>query len=244
MATNGFRTLIRPLALMSALAIGAGLAAWLGPDADANPGWSPECATTLVLALDGTKGPRTPTSIDPKSPLNRITAHYRDREDVIVEHIAYPGGIIGGSYGWEVDYNESVEIGKSNLRQRIAQNESMCGITSRYILIGYSQGARVVGDVASEIDSDRVRDDGYDLQDRIDLVDLYSDPRQPGTGIEVSLAGTQPLDGVTFAGERPPFAHLNVVWNCIPTDGVCDAPQPVNIQTFIGYMINHSAYGK
>jgi cutinase len=240
---NESRNLIRALILMVALAVGAGIGALLPSNANANPGWTPECAPTLVLALDGTKGPRTPTSIDPKSPLNRVTAPYRMQPDTIVEHIAYPGGMIAGSYGWSESYNQSVEIGKSNLRQRIAENEALCGNHSRYILIGYSQGARVVGDVASEIDSDRITDDGTDLQDRI-RVELYSDPRQPITGIEVVLAGSDILPGVTLSGPRPPFHNVNVNWICIPGDGVCDAHAPVDISTLIGYMTNHSSYGK
>lgn len=229
-------------ALLSAVAIGAAAAATLtlgAGTADARP--ADTCPTNLVLALDGTKGPTTPTSIDPESPLVGITDTYRAAPDTRVEHIAYPGGMIADALGWTANYDDSINTGKAALRARIAQQEQTCGHTTHYTLIGYSQGARIVGDVASEIDADRVTDDGTDLQDRV-RVELYSDPRQPTTGIEVVLADRDIFSGVTMAGERPTFRNIAVQWHCIPNDGVCDASDPVGADTLVGYLLNHTNY--
>ncbi|MFB7860180.1 hypothetical protein [Rhodococcus qingshengii] len=106
---------------------------------------------------------------------------------------------------------------------------------ARYVPLGYSQGARIVGDLAAEIDR------GADLADRVQ-VRLYADPRQPKTGIEVALAGEKALKGVTFTGERVPFQRLDVEWICAPTDGVCDAREPLGPETFVGYLATHTSY--
>ncbi|MFI5436440.1 hypothetical protein ACHMZP_32145 [Rhodococcus baikonurensis] len=57
------------------------------------------CAVPLVLAVDGTKGPRTPTIIDPASPLNAIADGCLSL-GYTVEHVEYPGGILAGVAGW------------------------------------------------------------------------------------------------------------------------------------------------
>lgn len=195
------------------------------------------CAVPLVLAVDGTKGPHTPTSIDPASPLNAIAGDYR-AFGYVIEHVEYPGGIFAGVAGWTQNYDDSVAIGLSRLRERIAAQEHMCGSSARYVLLGYSQGARIVGDLAAEIDRGEI---GAELAARVQ-VRLYADPRQPKTGIEVALAGRKAPTGVTFAGERAPFRRVEVEWICTPTDGVCDAREPLGADTFAGYLMTHTSY--
>lgn len=195
------------------------------------------CSVPLVLAVDGTKGPHTPTSIDPASPLNAIADDYLTL-GYTVEHVEYPGGILAGVAGWTQDYDDSVAIGLSNLRDRIDAQERACGSSTRYVLLGYSQGARIVGDLAAEIDRGEL---GEDLADRVQ-VRLYADPRQPQTGIEVALAGEKAPDGVTFMGERAPFQRLDIEWICAPTDGVCDAHEPLGPEAFVGYLATHTSY--
>ncbi|MBH5142571.1 PE-PPE domain-containing protein [Rhodococcus erythropolis] len=146
------------------------------------------CAETITFAVDGTKGAGTATSIDPASPLNKIADRYRDQTHR-VEHVEYPGGMIKGIGGWSESYDQSVAIGISRLEARIAEEESNCGGSSNFVLLGYSQGARIVGDVASNIDSGRFVTESRDLASRV-VVILYADPRQPETGIEVALAGS------------------------------------------------------
>ena len=195
------------------------------------------CSMPLVLAVDGTKGPHTPTSIDPASPLNAIAGDYRAL-GYAVEHVEYPGGILAGVAGWTQNYDDSVAIGTSRLRDRIDMQEHTCDSSTRYVLLGYSQGARIVGDLAAEIDRGEL---GADLAARMQ-VRLYADPRQPGTGIEVALAGERAPMGVTFTGERAPFRLVQVEWVCAPTDGVCDAREPLGADTFAGYLMTHTSY--
>lgn len=241
------KNLARPILAAAGLATiaGASLLASAG-DAAANPGWTPECHSILVLAVDGTKGPTTPTSVDPKSPLNRIADTYRSIDDTSVEHIAYPGGMIPGVRGWNESYDESVKIGKSNLRTRIAQNEEQCGRDTNYVLLGYSQGARVVGDVAEEILSDRPYGDGNDIADRM-VARVYSDPRGP-SGVETLFPG-EVMPGITLNGPRGTEAQAFIESTCRPGDGVCDATTPEESATWIfdiviGFMLNHSNYGR
>lgn len=96
------------------------------------------CTVPLVLAVDGTKGPHMPTSIDPASPLNAIAGDYRVL-GYVVEHVEYPGGVLAGVAGWTQTYHDSVAIGLSRLRDRIAVQERTCGSSTRYVLLGYSQ---------------------------------------------------------------------------------------------------------
>lgn len=207
------------------------------PQQQASASTPAPCSMPLVLAVDGTKGPHTPTSIDPASPLNAIADDYLSL-GYTVEHVDYPGGILAGVAGWTQDYDDSVAIGLSNLRNRIAAQERACSSSTRYVLLGYSQGARIVGDLAAEIDRGEL---GADLADRVQ-VRLYADPRQPKTGIEVALMGEKAPHGVTFTGERAPFQHLDVEWICAPTDGVCDAHEPLGPETFVGYLTTHTSY--
>ncbi|MCZ9635385.1 PE-PPE domain-containing protein [Rhodococcus sp. BH5] len=198
---------------------------------------SADCSVPLVLAVDGTKSIHTPTSIDANSPLKVIS--YREFGDN-VEHIEYPGGMVVGINGWLSSYDESVAIGIENLKSRLTRHEFECRSSSSYILLGYSQGARIVGDVASEIDT---RTSGLpdDIRHRVQAY-LYADPRQPITGIEVILSDKSPIPGITFSGERPPFAVVPVTWSCIPGDGVCDANPPIGLHTLIGYLKYHTDY--
>ena len=218
-----------------AVAAIAGAAAF--PQQHASASIPDTCMVPLVLAVDGTKGPHTPTSIDPASPLNAIAGDYRAL-GYVVEHVEYPGGILAGVAGWTQNYDDSVAIGTSRLRERIAVQEHTCGSSTRYVLLGYSQGARIVGDLAVEIDRGEI---GTELAARVQ-VRLYADPRQPKTGIEVALAGRKAPTGVTFAGERAPFRLVEVEWICAPTDGVCDAREPLGADTFAGYLMTHTSY--
>lgn len=176
--------------------------------------------------MDGTKVPQTPTSLDPASPLNAIADDYLGL-GYVVEHVEYPGGILAGVTGWTHSYDDSVAIGTSRLRNRIVSQERMCGLSTRYVLLGYSQGARIVGDLAARV---KVR--------------LYADPRRPKTGIEVALVGSEPRPASLSRGwgERAPFRLVEVAWICTPTDGVCDAREPLGAETFVGYLATHTSY--
>lgn len=203
-------------------------------------------AKHIVVSVDGTKGPGTSDSVDPGSPLAPLVDTYMSQHpDALKLDLRYPGGMIAGVWGWNVWFDDSVAAGKSALRQLVHDYESRSDNTIRWTFIGYSQGAIVAGDVASEIDL--AGDPG--LQQRTEAI-LYSDPRQPGTGIETRLPGYQLADGITFAGPRMTFQNVRVVWRWVPGDTIADSP-PLSREgvtaswvsaVVSGYMLNHTSY--
>src|SRR5699024_498874 len=115
-------------------------------------------------------------------------------------------------------------------------------------VVGWSQGARIAGDVLSDIGNDRVEGVGSDNISGV----LYSDPRQAGTvtgrGIELSMIGVLP--GLTMTGARDGgFGDVagNVTSVCAQRDGVCDLPDPLHdpigvLDGLIGYVTRHTVY--
>nr|WP_260153032.1 PE-PPE domain-containing protein [Hoyosella altamirensis] len=91
-------------------------------------------------------------------------------------------------------------------------------------LIGYSLGARIAGDalvtLAREVD---------------DIAGvLISDPRQPGTGMEVRRHGWR-LPGITMIGERDPI-DCRVLRVAAAGDPICSNAG------LLGYFLHHSNY--
>lgn len=217
------------LTVAAALTAGTLLAA---PAAATPAPATPDCPDTLVLGVDGTKGPTTRTSLDPRSPLNAFTEPYRTQPGTAVEHIEYPGGMVDGVFGWDADFDESIEAGASALRNRIALQEKNCGRTTHYVLMGFSQGSLVVRQVATEIDSDRVYDDGTDLQDRTQVV-LVADP---AAGVASRAPENREiLPGITLPEPAEDFEHLPAESLCQPGDLVCDPSG-----TLVGYLLFHN----
>jgi hypothetical protein len=135
--------------------------------------------------------------------------------DDTVTTIDYPGTLL-----WPT-YNRSVEAGKQALRDELAD------APEGTLVIGYSQGARVVGDVLTEPQNEGV--EGV----------LYSDPRETGQGIETQLPFNLP--GATMSGEREPFT-VPVESHCRPGDGVCDWDNGDVLGSTIGYLRYHGTY--
>lgn len=149
-------------------------------------------------------------------------------------------------------YDESVAQGNAATKQAIARYQSKCD--KPIVVAGYSQGARVAGDVLSDIGNDR--DDTVVLLDEhrnpvldgdgvpvtVDISadnisgELYADPRRvgdkTGRGIELSLIGVIP--GLTMTGARDGdgargFGELedSVRSICVDGDPICDLPDPL-----------------
>jgi hypothetical protein len=220
-----------PRALMI-VGVGVACAGVPSSAAWAEPGTATGCAPTVVLAVGGTKGPSTPDSIDPRSPVNAYVAPYQGRPEYLVRFVRYPGGMVAGVNGWDTDLDDSVRIGADNLRREIASIEAECGPATRYALYGYSQGAIVVRKVATEIDTADRREDGTDLQDRV-WVDLIADPAQ---GVAARFPG-QLMLGITLPDPATPFAHVRATSECLPGDMVCDPNGDL-----AGYATKHTTY--
>ncbi|WP_068155263.1 PE-PPE domain-containing protein [Rhodococcus phenolicus] len=231
--------------LTAALAIGAAstlLTPALAAGTPAQPGTS-SCPERFVLAVDGTKNVNSADSLDPESPLAQISERYR-RPGTVVEHIRYPAVVVplpdsGSSKGSDgVAYDESKAIGHSRLREAVARDHGACP-DSEIVVLGYSQGAAIAGDVLAEIAAD-----GSVPPDRIRGV-LYADPRDE-KGVESQFPG-QVLPGITLTGGRHDFGSIRVDRICLAGDAVCDAQTPADgkgwlVEDLAGYLLLHTDY--
>ncbi|WP_279098143.1 cutinase family protein [Gordonia bronchialis] len=168
-----------------------------------------------------------------------------------------------------VGYDDDVARGTAATKSAIAGYQSSCP-GSPVKVVGYSQGARVAGDVLSDIGNDRDDKDivatdknGDPLLDEngdpviVDDIssdglsgELYSDPRQngdkTGRGIEQSLIGVIP--GLTMTGPREGgFGDIPVTSVCAEGDPICDLPDPLYdpigaLDGLVGYFTKHGYY--
>lgn len=134
----------------------------------------------------------------------------------------------------ELTYDDSRSAGAVKAREVLSAMHSECWLTS-YVLMGFSQGAVIAGDIASEIGNGN----GPVPSDNVLGVALIADgrrdpdaaptvgPQVQGVGLEVSLAGFPFIPGATLTGKRNGgFGDLadRTVQFCAPNDGICDAP--------------------
>ncbi|MEI7913339.1 MAG: cutinase family protein [Mycobacteriaceae bacterium] len=137
----------------------------------------------------------------------------------------------------QMSYNDSRAEGTKAAVQALTEMNDRCPLTS-YVLVGFSQGAVIAGDLASDIGNGR----GPVDEDLVLGVTLIADGRRqpgvgldigpvaPGQGAEVTLKEVPTLSalGLTMSGERPGgFGALSNRTNeiCAPGDLICSAPQ-------------------
>jgi hypothetical protein len=137
----------------------------------------------------------------------------------------------------QISYNASRDEGTRTTVKAIADMNEKCPLTS-YLIIGFSQGAVIAGDVASDIGNGR----GPIDEDLVLGVTLIADgrrqagvgtdigPNPPGEGAEITLHEVPILSGIgmTMTGPRPGgFGELNGRTNevCGPGDMICAAPE-------------------
>jgi hypothetical protein len=136
----------------------------------------------------------------------------------------------------QMSYNDSRAEGTRATVQEMTDMNSKCPLTS-YVLMGFSQGAVIAGDIASDIGNGR----GPVDDDLVLGVTLIADGRReqgvgkeigtdpPGEGAEVTLHEVPILSGMglTMTGARPGgFGALDGKTNeiCAPGDLICAAP--------------------
>jgi hypothetical protein len=137
----------------------------------------------------------------------------------------------------QISYNASRAEGTRATVKAIAGMNEKCPLTS-YLLIGFSQGAVIAGDIASDIGNGRGPVDA----DLVLGVTLIADgrrqegvgndvgPNPPGEGAEITLHEVPILAGLglTMTGPRPGgFGELGERTNevCGPGDLICAAPE-------------------
>lgn len=137
----------------------------------------------------------------------------------------------------QMSYNESRAEGTRATVQAMTDMNAKCPLTS-YVLTGFSQGAVIAGDIASDIGNGR----GPVDDDLVLGVTLIADgrrqpgvgkdvgPNPPGQGAEVTLQEVPVLSGLglTMTGARPGgFGALDGKTNeiCAPGDLICAAPE-------------------
>ena len=137
----------------------------------------------------------------------------------------------------QMSYNDSRAEGTRNAVKAITDMNNRCPLTS-YVLVGFSQGAVIAGDLASDIGNGRGPVDA----DLVLGVTLIADgrrqagvgadigPNPPGQGAEITLHEVPMLGemGLTMTGPRPGgFGLLNDRTNeiCATGDLICSAPE-------------------
>jgi hypothetical protein len=137
----------------------------------------------------------------------------------------------------QMSYDDSRAEGTRATVQAMTDMNSKCPLTS-YVLTGFSQGAVIAGDIASDIGNGRGPVDD-DLVIGVTLIadgrrqqgvgkDIGPDP--PGEGAEVTLHEVPMLSGLglSMTGPRPGgFGALDGKTNeiCAPGDLICAAPE-------------------
>ncbi|MGC5247038.1 cutinase family protein [Gordonia sp. DT219] len=148
-------------------------------------------------------------------------------------------------------YNDSRTQGYRRAAGEIISTHGRCPLT-RYVIMGFSQGAVIAGDLASAIGNGRGNVLPRSDADLVLGVGMIADgrrqsgeqrdigPNPPGVGAEVALAGVGSLvPGTTMTGPRPGgFGDIRskVVSICAPGDLICDAPTVSNPLGAVGQM--------
>jgi hypothetical protein len=137
----------------------------------------------------------------------------------------------------QMSYNDSRAEGTQAAVKALVDMNNRCPLTS-YIIVGFSQGAVIAGDIASDVGNGR----GPIDQDLVLGVTAIADgrretgvgqevgPTPPGVGAEITLHEVPTLSalGLSMTGPRPGgFGQLNdrVFEICAPGDLICAAPE-------------------
>lgn len=204
------------------------------------------CPDVQLVSVPGTwesslqDNPLNPVDF-PKALLLNVTRPIRDQFDasrVEVYTVPYTAQFHNPfSTDNQISYDKSRAEGTQKTLDAITDMNNRCPLTS-YVLIGFSQGAVIAGDIASDIGNGR----GPVDDDLVLGVTLIADgrrqqgvgqeigPNPPGEGAEITLHEVPVLSGLglTMTGPRPGgFGALNARTNeiCAAGDLICAAPR-------------------
>ncbi len=185
------------------------------------------CPTGAVFAVGGTWDPTGQTT-------QPVTDRYA-AQGYVAKPVSYPASF------WPLGdqtYDASVAVGVQALHAEVDTFHNQCP-GSDVVITGYSQGARIAGDVLGDIARD-----GSIPQSQVTGV-LYSDPRNSHGGIETVIPNVVP--GATMSGTRAGFGDIPVQEVCIEGDGICNMPKPRDapeefVDSVFGYFTKHGTY--
>jgi hypothetical protein len=203
------------------------------------------CPDVQLIAVPGTwesslqDNPLNPVQF-PKALLLNVTRPISEQfnssrvEEYTVPYTAQFHNPLSGDQ--QISYDDSRAEGTRATVKAMTDMNTKCPLTS-YVLVGFSQGAVIAGDIASDVGNGRgpVDDDlllGATLiadGRRQQGVGQDIGPNPPGAGAEITLHEVPVLAGLglTMTGPRPGgFGELNGKTNeiCGPGDLICAAP--------------------
>ncbi|RRQ27110.1 cutinase family protein [Rhodococcus sp. Eu-32] len=215
-----------------------------GPGPEEPSSQPADCADVAVIAIPGTwesaanDDPYNPTA-NPASLMLNVTRALQQQFDpsratvYTVPYVAQFSNPIAFPPDGQQSYNNSRTEGSAVARDEMTRYSEHCPLTN-FVLTGFSQGAVIAGDIASDIGAGN----GPIAADRVLGVTLIADGRRDGTsgndigpavdgvGAEVALGGLD-LPGITMTGPRPGgFGTLDDKVNqiCAAGDLICAAP--------------------
>ncbi|MDX1889576.1 cutinase family protein [Mycolicibacterium sp. 050158] len=225
----------------------------LPPTSTTTPGTKPRpdsqdasCADVMVLSIPGTW--ESSPQLDPVNPtqfpialLLNVTNPLRQAygTDRVAEYTVPYTAQFHNPFAADkqMSYNDSRAEGTKAAISALTDMNNRCPLTS-YVIVGFSQGAVIAGDLASDIGNGRGPIDA----DLVLGVTLIADgrrqegvgndvgPNPAGQGAEITLQEVPTLSalGLTMTGPRPGgFGSLNDRVNqiCGPGDLICSAPE-------------------
>lgn len=218
------------------------VAAALAPLGAGTAAAASDCGAGAAIVVAGTNAPRNGDGI-PVGGVTGVGKRYKN-DGYQVQYVNYPTSL------WPlgpISYDDDVVLGKAATERAISSYQQRCP-GKPVVVSGYSQGARVAGDVLSDVANGR--HDGAPISADGLSGELYSDPRRvgrpDGTGVENALIGLIP--GLTMSGPRDGgFGDIPVKQVCNQGDGICDVPDPLYdpvgaADAFLGYFLKHGYY--
>ncbi|NUS42782.1 MAG: cutinase family protein [Mycobacteriaceae bacterium] len=219
------------------------------------------CPDVLALAVPGTwesssgDNPQHPAA-NPQSLMGFVTRPLQRQFPTsrvavyTVPYVAQFSNPIALPPDGQASYNKSRSEGMQRASDELSRMNQECPL-STYVLMGFSQGAVIVGDIAAQIGAGA----GPVSADQVLGVALLADGRRqagqgvpvgidpPGSGAEIALGGLK-VPGITMTGPRDDgFGVINdkVRTICAPGDMICDSPQHAlslfNIPSSVGSLV-------
>lgn len=227
-----------------------------------------DCPDVSLEAVPGTwessanDDPYAPTA-NPNSLLLKVTAPLAEANDpgrLEAYTVPYTAQFRNPQRPQDVTYDASRKEGTDKLRAKLAATHEHCPYTS-FVLLGFSQGAVITGDIANEIGTGAGPVPPESVAGVVVIADGRRDAGSPGPGtvpgagqgMEISLLPatgiTQLIAGATMTGPRPGgFGALadKTQSVCAAPDLICNAPFDVadGASRFTEFLNNNAVHAQ